>query len=114
MQQQLESAWPPDLPVADEEQLRRQGAALLQADATGVGRGRFPQVFGTRPQGLMAPAFSRLRIQAAIARRDHAADRAVVHLVWAGADRGGTFTDGRTSRYLFHRAKGAATWSPRT
>ncbi|MEV0254716.1 hypothetical protein AB0H82_10700 [Streptomyces sp. NPDC050732] len=114
IQQQLQSAWPADLPAAQEQQLRHQAAALLQADATGVGRARFPRLFGARPTGAVAPAFSRLRIQAAIARRDGAADRAVVHLVWAAADRGGTFTDGRTSRYAFHRSKGAGTWMPRT
>ncbi|WP_409239748.1 hypothetical protein [Streptomyces sp. PA5.6] len=87
---------------------------MLQADTTGVGRDRYPQVFGRHPRLLVAPAFTRLRIQAVIARRDGAADRAVVHLVWAGADRGGTFSDGRTSRYLFHRLKGVGIWSPRT
>ncbi|WP_234441854.1 hypothetical protein [Streptomyces sp. WM6386] len=43
----------------------------------------------------MAPAFAsaRFRIQAAIARQDGRLDKAVVHLVWAGMDRGGPFTD---------------------
>ncbi|MGB8947224.1 MAG: hypothetical protein WCD21_44380, partial [Streptomyces sp.] len=55
-------------------------------------------------------AFSRLRIQAAIARKDKQAGRAVVHLVWAAADRGGTYTDGRISELYFHRPKGGAPW----
>ncbi|MFF3991421.1 hypothetical protein [Streptomyces sp. NPDC001601] len=75
---------------------------------------RWPHVF---PAESLAPAFAtaRFRIQAAIARRDGVHYRAVVHLVWAGADRGGTFTDGRVSDWRFTRTttpKGASTWTP--
>ena len=42
----------------------------------------------------LAPAFStaRFRVRAAVARRNGHPDRAVVHPVWAGTDRGGCFS----------------------
>ena len=49
------------------------------------------------------PAFARFRIQAAIARPTRQPGKAVVHLVWAGADRGGTYTDGRITDWHFTR-----------
>ncbi|MEU6680889.1 hypothetical protein [Streptomyces sp. NPDC046925] len=112
IQRLIEEAWPADLPAPLEEHLRRDGAALLRADATGIGRDRFPAVFGQQPDQAVAPAFSRLRIQAAIARKDTRAGRAVVHLVWAAADRGGTYTDGRISDFTFRRPKGDGPWTP--
>ncbi|OIJ88195.1 hypothetical protein BIV25_37330 [Streptomyces sp. MUSC 14] len=123
MQQALEAAWPADLPHTDERQLGTAGRALLRADATGIGRARWPGYFG-RSGHAVAPAFAaaRFRIQAAIARRDGGPDRAVVHLVWAGCDRGGTYTDGRITDLHFTRTtpmdtteKGgglAWTWQP--
>lgn len=116
IQRLLEKAWPADLPAAQERQLRTKGALLLYADATGTGTGRdrFPDIFGKRPAQQVAPAFSRFRIQAAIARQDKDAKtsgRAVVHLVWAAADRGGTYTDGRVSDLYFHRPKADAPWT---
>ncbi|MFD7283639.1 hypothetical protein ACFV80_43280 [Streptomyces sp. NPDC059862] len=115
IQKALEAAWPADLPAGDERQLLTAGRDLLRADATGIGRTKWPGVFPDPGAGL-APAFAtaRFRIQAAIARRDGAADRAVVHLVWAGADRGGTFTDGRITDWHFTRttSKGVSTWTP--
>ncbi|MFI6494314.1 hypothetical protein [Streptomyces sp. NPDC050564] len=116
IQQALEAAWPADLAAQDERQLLAAGRDLLGADATGIGRAKWPAVFGD-PDQAVAPAFasSRFRIQAAIARRDDRDDRAVVHLVWAGADRGGTYTDGRITDLHFTRTtskKGASTWTP--
>jgi hypothetical protein len=115
IQKALEAAWPADLPAVDEHRLLTAGRGLLRADATGIGRWKWPDVFPESGAGV-APAFgtARFRIQAAIARRDGAADRAVVHLVWAGADRGGTFTDGRITDWRFTRttSKGASTWTP--
>lgn len=115
VQQNLEAAWPADLPAADEKQLLTVGRALLRADATGVGRARWPTVFPDQG-GAVAPAFAtaRFRIQAAIARRDGSPGKAVVHLVWAGTDRGGTFTDLRITDWHFTHTvrKGAATWTP--
>jgi hypothetical protein len=103
IQQALDAAWPADLDGADERQLLTLGRALLRADATGVGRHQWPAYFAR--QEAVAPAFAtaRFRIQAAIARRDGAPDRAVVHLVWAGTDRGGTHTDGRITDLHFAR-----------
>ncbi|MFE8018444.1 hypothetical protein ACFU3O_37675 [Streptomyces antibioticus] len=115
VQHNLEAAWPADLPAADERELLAAGRALLRADATGVGRAQWPTVFPASGQAV-APAFAtaRFRIQAAIARRDGRPDKAVVHLVWAGQDRGGTFTDLRISDWHFTRtiAKGTTTWTP--
>ncbi|MFF4137463.1 hypothetical protein ACFY1B_39595 [Streptomyces mirabilis] len=113
IQEALEAAWPADLPPGDARQLLVMGRSLLRADATGAGRGRWPTVFTAEGRAL-APAFARFRIQAAIARRDSGGGRAVVHLVWAGADRGGTYTDGRITDWYFARTstKGASTWTP--
>lgn len=120
IQRSLQAAWPADLPAGDERELLAAGRALLYADATGVGRAQWPDVFPDAGQEV-APAFAtaRFRIQAAIARRDGSPDRAVVHLLWAGVDRGGTFTDLRITDWHFARTaskKGAApwTWQPRT
>ncbi|GGY06584.1 hypothetical protein GCM10010358_69820 [Streptomyces minutiscleroticus] len=117
IQQALEEAWPADLPAADERQLLEAGRALLRADATGIGREQWPALFTDTAQAV-APAFatSRFRVQAAIARQDGGPDRAVVHLVWAGADRGGTYTDNRITDLHFTRTsspkKGASAWKP--
>ncbi|MFJ9822293.1 hypothetical protein ACIRU3_45165 [Streptomyces sp. NPDC101151] len=115
VQRSLEAAWPADLLADDERELLSAGRALLRADATGVGRAKWPTVFGDPGQAL-APAFStgRFRIQAAVARRDGSPSRAMVHLVWAGMDRGGTFTDLLITDWFFTRTvkNGAATWTP--
>ncbi|MFC9280166.1 hypothetical protein [Streptomyces collinus] len=112
----MEAAWPADLPAHDERHLLAAGRSLLRADATGIGRTRRPDVFGPLKQ-VLAPAFAvgRFRVQAAIARRD-GINGAVVHLVWAGRDRGGTFTDGRITDWHFTRtttSKGVSTWTVR-
>ncbi|MFC8660766.1 hypothetical protein [Streptomyces sp. NPDC057199] len=118
IQQALQDAWPADLPAADERQLLNLGRALLRADATGTGRTRWSTwstYFGD-PDPAIAPAFAtaRFRIQAAIARRDARPSTAVVHLVWAGTDRGGTYTDGRITDLHFTRTlkRGEQTWTP--
>ncbi|MFF8638971.1 hypothetical protein ACF052_32815 [Streptomyces pilosus] len=112
--QALVNAWPADLPASDERQLLTAGRALLRADVTGAGRDRWPTHFVR--QETVTPAFSpaRFRIQAAIARRDGRPDRAVVHLVWAGTDRGGTHTDGRITDLYFTRTsqEGLPVWVP--
>ncbi|AYG77973.1 hypothetical protein DWB77_00080 [Streptomyces hundungensis] len=112
----LDQSWPRDLPAGDEQQLLAAGRRLLTADATGVGRTAFPVIFPPRQQTVMVPAFTRIRIQAAVARADPAhPDRALVHLVWAGADRGGTYTDGRLADLSFTRSpspNGATAWQP--
>lgn len=115
VQQSLEASWPADLPAADEHVLIAAGRALLRADATGIGRAKWSDVFGDARQEL-APAFAiaRFRIQAAIARQDGGPNTAVVHLVWAGQDRGGTYTDLRITDLAFTRIikKGVVTWTP--
>ncbi|MGW9026887.1 hypothetical protein ACWGQ5_22435 [Streptomyces sp. NPDC055722] len=118
IQEALEAAWPADLPAGEARHLLAAGRALLRADATGIGRARWPTVFHDQQQSV-APAFTRFRIQAAIARRGHSPGQALVHLVWAGADRGGTYTDGRITDWHFTRTrsrKGGSAWTlqPRT
>ncbi|MEU9370712.1 hypothetical protein AB0D71_39895 [Streptomyces avermitilis] len=115
IQKSLEVAWPADLAADEERKLLAAGRGLLRADATGIGRAKWPAIFGD-PDQAVAPAFvtARFRIQAAIARRDGGPDKAVVHLVWAGTDRGGTYTDRRITDWYFTRTstKGASTWTP--
>ncbi|MDX3262897.1 hypothetical protein PV336_27335 [Streptomyces sp. MI02-2A] len=118
IQEALEAAWPADLPAGDARHLLAVGRALLRADATGVGRTAWPALFPDRKQTVAPPAFTRFRIQAGIARRGPRPGQAVVHLVWAGADHGGTYTDGRiTDWYFTHTRKGGSAWTvqpPRT
>ncbi|WP_331751850.1 hypothetical protein OG713_45790 (plasmid) [Streptomyces sp. NBC_00723] len=115
IQQSLEDAWPADLAADDEHTLLAAGRGLLRADAAGVGRAKWPALFGD-PDQAIAPAFStaRFRIQGAIARRDGSPNQAVVHLVWAATDRGGTYTDRRITDWHFTRTstKGASPWTP--
>ncbi|WP_415954400.1 hypothetical protein [Streptomyces sp. KLOTTS4A1] len=108
----LEGTWPRDLPPGTEQQLLPVGRAVLIADVTGIGRNEFPQLFDDG--AAVVPAFSRVRVQAAIARRGSRPDTAVVHLVWAGADRGGTYSEGRIADVTFTRTekKGEAAWTP--
>ncbi|MET8411873.1 hypothetical protein ABZV34_27880 [Streptomyces sp. NPDC005195] len=115
IQKSLQDAWPADLAADDEHKLLAAGRGLLRADATGVGRAKWPAISGD-PDQAIAPAFAtaRFRIQAAIARSDGSPDKAVVHLVWAGTDRGGTYTDRRITDWYFTATstKGASTWTP--
>ncbi|MFD5814707.1 hypothetical protein [Streptomyces sp. NPDC127038] len=91
----------------------RAGEAVLRADATGVGRSHWPTVFGSGPKPAAAP-FSRLHVQAAIARRDGSSRQAVVHLIWAAADLGGSYAAGRVTDIYFTRVstKGGPAWTP--
>ncbi|MBJ3813225.1 hypothetical protein JGB26_40295 [Streptomyces flavofungini] len=82
IQDLLERDWPRDLPARQERQLRSTGAALLRADAIGVGHDHFPAAFGRRQPALAAPAFSRFRIQAVIARIPPALRLAVLGGRW--------------------------------
>ncbi|MGW3667438.1 hypothetical protein [Streptomyces sp. NPDC005141] len=115
IQKSLEEAWPADLADDDARKLLAAGRGLLRADATGIGRTTWPALFGN-PDQEIAPAFATagFRIQAAIARTDGSPDKAVVHLVWAGTDRGGTYTDRRITDWHFTRStvKGESAWNP--
>jgi hypothetical protein len=108
VQAALDHAVPPDLPSRTEQELRRLGRQVWTAEVTGTGRSQWPAYFtDTRPSAR----YTRVRIQAAIARRDAARDDAgVVHLVWAGADPSGVYRDGRTASVRFIRRE--ATWTP--
>lgn len=102
IQQALNQASSPDLPTADERRLLELGRTAWLADTA-----RYTQV----------------RIQAATARRDtppapdpspnagsHELVRAVVRLVWAGADPAGTFLDCRTAAVRFTQ-NGDGSWN---
>ncbi|WP_346779977.1 hypothetical protein [Streptomyces sp. S3(2020)] len=116
IQRSLEEAWPADLAAGDERELLTAGRALLRADATGRGRAPWPAVFPQTRRNAASPVFvpAGFRIQAAIARRDGGPQEAVVHLVWAGIDHAGTFTELRITDWHFTRTthKGAPTWIP--
>ncbi|MEJ8640183.1 hypothetical protein [Streptomyces sp. MS2.AVA.5] len=109
VQRALEQAMPPDLPAATGRELAALGRAVWNAEVTGIDRQKWPRHF-TQP--VTAP-YTRVRIQAAVARRnpDHAGtNTAVVHLVWAGADPSGTYLDGRPATVRLTRE--GVTWNP--
>ncbi|MFI0242582.1 hypothetical protein [Streptomyces sp. NPDC016845] len=114
IQRLLETAWPADLPAVQARRLAEQGRRVLLADLTGLGRSAFPTAFvDAEPSAsTVVPAFSRIRIQAVIARMGPRPGWTVVHLVWAGADRGGTYTDGRLTDITFRHHLGDDTWIP--
>ncbi|NEB78973.1 hypothetical protein G3I40_27690 [Streptomyces sp. SID14478] len=115
IQQLLEQSWPADLSAAQAKQLLDTAAKVLRADATGLGQDAFPSAFPSAAHsGAVSPAFTRIRIQAAIARQDPARPgQTLAHLVWAAADRGGTYTDGRLADIPFtHRTGDATAWTP--
>lgn len=84
------------------------GRAVWLADVTGTGRQQWRVYFAEASQRT---PYTRVRIQAAIARRDPARPAgAVVHLVWAGADAAGTYLDNRNA--TLHVTRQGATWKP--
>ncbi|WP_053687198.1 hypothetical protein [Streptomyces sp. IGB124] len=89
IQQALDRASRPDLPLADELELVTAGRAAWLAETV-----RYTQV----------------RIQAATARRAADPSGAVVRLVWAGADPAGTYLDGRTAALHYIR-NGEGSWT---
>ncbi|MCX4515932.1 hypothetical protein OHA27_38095 [Streptomyces sp. NBC_01619] len=110
VQRVLESAVPADLPARTEQNLVALGRSVWTAEVTRVGRQQWPAYFTTTSP--TAAGYTRVRIQAAIARRDpdHQGG-AVVHLVWAGADPSGTYLDGRSAAVRFAK-KEENTWNP--
>ncbi|GHA47926.1 hypothetical protein GCM10010329_82940 [Streptomyces spiroverticillatus] len=97
IQRVLRAAVPDDLPAPVARQVEALGRAVLVADVTGRGRPLWPAYF---PPGQPVRAFTRMRVQATAAQAD-GTNRAVVHLVWAGADPGGTYRDGRPHTLRF-------------
>ncbi|WP_051807958.1 hypothetical protein [Streptomyces sp. NRRL F-2664] len=89
IQQALDRASRPDLPPADEQRLVAAGRAAWLAETV---------------------RYTRVRIQAATARRAPDRDGAVVRLVWAGADPAGTCLDGRTAALHYIR-NGEGLWT---
>ncbi|MFF4323785.1 hypothetical protein [Streptomyces sp. NPDC001568] len=106
IQQVLDQATSPDLPPDNERQLLALGRAAWERETAG---------------------YTQVRIQAATARRDTApmpspsagtgtvagrpeVGRAVVRLVWAGADPAGNFLDGRPAAVHFTQ-NGDGTWN---
>ncbi|MET9669612.1 hypothetical protein ABZY19_30305 [Streptomyces sp. NPDC006475] len=109
VQRALERAMPRDLPAGLSSRLATLSRAVWAAEVTGIGRQKWPRHF-TQPA---TAAYTRVRIQAAVARRDPhqpGTKAAVVHLVWAGADPSGTYLDGRPATVRFTRE--GATWNP--
>ncbi|MEV7618433.1 hypothetical protein [Streptomyces sp. NPDC089799] len=93
IQQALDRASRPDLPGRDEALLLRQGRQAWLTDTH---------------------AYTQVRLQAATVRRASADGeepvRAVVRLVWAGADPAGTFLDGRPAAVHFTQ-NGDGSWN---
>ncbi|WP_331726227.1 hypothetical protein [Streptomyces sp. NBC_01276] len=92
IQQALDQASSPDLPAADERLLLGLGRTAWLAETS---------------------SYSQVRIQAATARQDGTPSRAVVRLVWAGADRAGTLLDGRPAAVHFTQT-GDGSWNRTT
>ncbi|MGW6859193.1 hypothetical protein [Streptomyces xanthophaeus] len=94
IQQALDQASRADLPPGDERHLLETARSAWLAETS---------------------AYTQVRIQAATARRDTspggggAEVRAVVRLVWAGADPAGTLLDGRTAA-LYYTQTGDGSW----
>ncbi|MEU9033352.1 hypothetical protein AB0D45_00275 [Streptomyces sp. NPDC048352] len=95
IQQALDQASRPDLPPDDERRLLELSRTAWTAETAG---------------------YTQVRVQAATARRDTTPatagqqPRAVVRLVWAGADPAGTFLDGRTAT-LHYTQNGQGSWN---
>ena len=108
VQRALDSAIPADLPTATAKRLTALGRAVWIAEVTGTGRQRWPHYFTA--DAAADALYTRVRLQAAIARRDGSTGRAVVHLVWAAADPSGTYLDDRTATVHFTRE--GVSWNP--
>lgn len=110
VQRAVEDALPPDLPPDIEEEVAQLGRRVWLAEVTGAGRDQWPGYF------LPAPArssfYTRVRVQAAIGRRDPDRPGVVAHLVWAGAGPSGTYMDGRSATVRFIRKGETGTWTP--
>ncbi|MFI5808718.1 hypothetical protein [Streptomyces sp. NPDC051561] len=97
IQKAVRAAVPDDLPPDTGQVLAQLGKAVQIAETTGQGRHLWPAYF---PPDQPVRAYTRVRIQASAARAD-GPGRALVHLVWAGADPAGTYRDGRPATLRF-------------
>ncbi|MEU3261504.1 hypothetical protein ABZ694_27570 [Streptomyces albidoflavus] len=89
LRRELARLSPPDLAPAVEEELAGRARRVLMDDTAAV--------------------YRQVRVQAALARRDGADERAVVHLVWAGSGPDGEFREGRTTTVRYEE-KGKGSW----
>ncbi|MEU5560993.1 hypothetical protein AB0H47_33555 [Streptomyces globisporus] len=110
VQRALDDAVPANLPTDIANEVAELGKEVWLAEVTGRGRDRWPDYFTDR--GARTAVYTRVRVQAAIGRKDPAGPGAVVHLVWAGAGPAGTFMDGRTATVRFIRDERSGTWTP--
>jgi hypothetical protein len=106
IQRALEAASPVDLPAMQERAAVAAGRRVWLAEVTGAGRDAFGRYFAAAPA---TGVYTRVRIQAAVARRDSGGG-ATVRLVWAGADPGGTYAEDRTGTVHLRKEDGA--WIP--
>jgi hypothetical protein len=116
VQRALEDSAPSDLAPELERRLVALGRAVWIAEVTGAGRERWPGFF--LAQDVVRP-YTRVRIQAAIARRTEphagAPSRVRVQLVWAGASPGGQMRTLRPAAVTLTRSgseEGGAAWKP--
>ncbi|MFF5894032.1 hypothetical protein ACFY72_35485 [Streptomyces globisporus] len=110
VQRALDGAVPADLPTRIAHEVAELGVEVWLAEVTGRGRERWPDYFTDR--GARTAFYTRVRVQAAIGRKDPVGPGAAVHLVWAGAGPAGTFMDGRTATVRFIRDERSGTWTP--
>jgi hypothetical protein len=106
IQEVLEASTPRNLPPGTEQQLTALGRKVWLAEATGAGRAAWPGYFRRTDTRF---TYTRVRIQAAIARAT-SAGRAQVILVWAGTDPGGKTEEDRPATVAFQQIEG--TWQP--
>ncbi len=109
VQRAIEEAIPSDLSPDVEQEVAELGRRVWLAEVAGTGRDQWPDYF---PVTVRSTFYSRVRVQAAIGRRNPDGPGAVAHLVWAGAGPSGTYMDGRTATVRFLRKGETGTWTP--
>lgn len=108
----LERTSPADLPRGQEGRLVQLARRVWTADVTGRGREQWPGYFAAHQTAGPRGAYTRVRIQAGIARKT-AGSRVEVRLVWAGTDPSGDQRDGRLAVIVLRPVFGHPThWEP--
>jgi hypothetical protein len=102
----LDRSVPSNLFPALEQQLTQLGRQVWLADVTGTGRTRWPDYF----TGPGASGYTRVRVQAAIARRTGPA-AVTVTLLWAGTSPAGDLEVGLTGSVLLVQDRDGI-WEP--